>query len=66
MRLPKKILLGTLAFLAFVWISNSSYEDAVQAENQYCEMVARFINSDGENGWPPYRSEINCQKSEEN
>jgi len=65
MRLPKKILLGTLAFLAFVWISNSSYEDAVQAENQYCEMVAIYESSDGQHGWPPYRSEINC-KNEEN
>ena len=66
MRLPKKILLGTLAFLAFVWISNSSYEDAILAENNYCSMVDIYESSDGQHGWPPYRSEINCQKSEEN
>ena len=66
MTLPKKILLSTLAFLAFVWISNSSYEDAVLAENNYCSMVAIYESSEyGQHGWPPYKSEINC-KNEEN
>ena len=66
MTVTKKILLGTLAFMAFAWISNASYEDEIIAENHYCSMVSIYESSGGQHGWPPYRSEINCKNSEEN
>tara|TARA_R110002020_G_scaffold276285_1_gene491652 strand:+ start:373 stop:588 length:216 start_codon:yes stop_codon:yes gene_type:complete len=64
MTVTKKILLGTLAFMAFAWISNASYQDEIIAENHYCSMVARFINSDGESGWPNFK-QLDCKRGTE-
>ena len=60
MTVTKKILLGTLAFMAFAWISNASYEDEIIAENHYCEMVSIYESSDGQNGWPNFKK-LNCK-----
>jgi hypothetical protein len=65
MTVTKKILLGTLAFMAFAWISNASYEDEIIAENHYCEMVAIYESSGGENGWPNFK-QLDCKRGTEN
>tara|TARA_R110000824_G_scaffold55210_7_gene152229 strand:+ start:7893 stop:8087 length:195 start_codon:yes stop_codon:yes gene_type:complete len=59
MKRLQKILLGVLAITAFAWVSNASYEEAVQAENHYCKMVAIYESSDGEMGWPNFK-QLDC------
>ena len=65
MTVTKKNLLGTLTFMAFIWISNASYEDEIIAENHYCEMVSIYESSGGENGWPNFK-QLDCKRGTEN
>ena len=46
-----------LLFIAFAVLSHMDYNDAVQQESLYCEMVAAWHESNGEFGWPPYNGE---------
>ena len=60
MTVPNKILIGTLAFLVFAWVSNSSFEDELAEQKHYCEMVSIYESSDGQNGWPNFKK-LNCK-----
>ena len=39
----------------FLYASMSDSEESLEAESDYCEMVAMHINSDGALGWPDYK-----------
>jgi len=45
------ILILTVLVLS---ISRSSFDDEIDNNEHYCEMVKIFKDSDGENGWPDY------------
>tara|TARA_R110000824_G_C14940524_1_gene649743 strand:- start:35 stop:226 length:192 start_codon:yes stop_codon:yes gene_type:complete len=61
MTLPNKILIGTLAFMAFAWVSNASYQDELAEQQHYCEMVSIYESSEGQHGWPNFKN-INCEE----
>jgi len=54
-RLVAILILG----LVMVLVGSSDYDSAVTERKHYCEMVALYKATDGENGWPAYQGE--CQ-----
>tara|TARA_R100000963_G_C4639879_1_gene103573 strand:+ start:97 stop:291 length:195 start_codon:yes stop_codon:yes gene_type:complete len=61
MTVPNKILIGTLALIAFAWVNNSSFEDELAEQQHYCEMVSIYESSEGQHGWPNFK-QLNCKK----
>lgn len=57
---------GLLFFLAFGWVGEIDFEDAIQADAHYCKMVRLYKESDGTVGWPDYeqRYERDCLDSD--
>jgi hypothetical protein len=56
---------GAVGFLLLAgWAGNSDYEDALVAEQAYCERVTLYYATAGEQGWPDYRDMYNimCAK----
>ena len=56
----QKIILGVLAFMAFAWVNNSSFEDELAEQQHYCEMVSIYESSEGQHGWPNFKK-LNCK-----
>ena len=53
----KAIALSALILSAFAFVSSESYDDAVEEQNHYCEMVAS-------GAWPNYKN-LNCGNNDE-
>ena len=52
--------LGSVVFLLMAGIAGQSdYEDAAREEALYCENVALYKASGGQEGWPDYREVYN-------
>lgn len=54
------ILMLLLLLIALGWVGNMDFEEVVQSNRTYCEMVELHKSSGGEYGWPPYDSNIEC------
>jgi hypothetical protein len=56
-----KFIIGILVgiVIASVLVSEQAPQDNPEAR-QYCEMRKIFDDTNGEFGWPDYRSEIEC------
>jgi hypothetical protein len=50
-----KVLAGVAVLALFGLVGSMDYEDAVNAERHYCNMVAEGL-------WPAYRDDIDCSK----
>lgn len=54
-----------LAFIAIVVLmgiaGRMDYEEADLQQEQYCEMVKLYKQSNGEKGWPAYNGEKGCK-----
>jgi len=46
-----------LVFISVILLSNEDYNDAVEAQSHYCQMVQAWHDSRGEFGWPPFNGE---------
>lgn len=56
-----KTIVGLAAIvLVFGLVGNIDHDQQVLEQGEYCEMVALFVATDGEFGWPAYRGEITC------
>jgi hypothetical protein len=55
------VLLLFVGLVSFVLVAPSDYEDAMTGQNEYCEMIAQWQASNGENGWPPFRGTAICK-----
>jgi hypothetical protein len=66
----KITIFGSLAVLLVMagFAGASDLEDAVRQEQLYCENVALYIKTDGQQGWPDYRELYNtmCVKEMKN
>jgi len=49
-----------LVFTALLIVGATDADEASMEETQYCEMTALFAQTDGEFGWPQYKS-ISCE-----
>ena len=47
---------GVLVICALGWVGEMDFEDALQADRQYCEMVRLYKETDGATGWPDYEN----------
>ena len=47
----------TVVFVGVIVLSSIDYNDAVEAQSHYCEMVAAWHDSKGQYGWPPFNGE---------
>lgn len=52
--IPWLVLL--LGFSSLVIVSTLDFEDEKLEQKHYCKMVDLFKSSDGEQGWPDYKS----------
>jgi len=50
-----KVLAGVAALALFGLVGSMDYQDEVNAELHYCNMVAEGL-------WPAYRDDIDCSK----
>ena len=56
-----KALLFTAALVAALgWAGKADVEDATAHGSLYCDMVALYESSNGDQGWPAYDPAINC------
>jgi hypothetical protein len=54
------LLIGLVALTIILGIAGKTdLKEVEQQHREYCEMVELYKQSDGENGWPPYKGE--CQ-----
>ena len=49
-----------LVFTVHLIVGATDADEASMEETQYCEMTALFAQTDGEFGWPQYKS-ISCE-----
>jgi len=49
-----------LVFTVLLIVGATDADEASMEETQYCEMTALFAQTDGEFGWPQYKS-ISCE-----
>lgn len=62
------LLVLLIVFILFGIAGRMDYEDAVEQENYYCEMVklwqddaARGVRAEDRAGWPPFKGEsVSC------
>jgi hypothetical protein len=62
------LLVLLIVFILFGIAGQMDYEDAVEQENYYCEMVkiweddaARGVRAEDRAGWPPFKGEnVSC------
>ncbi len=60
--------LGFVTFIVLAGLAGQTdYEDAVREEQLYCNNVALYKQTQGEQGWPDYREVYNtmCVKNSE-
>lgn len=58
----KDYALGILAMAGVLAAGTIGYDDEVQAEARYCEMIILYHTTGGDYGWPDYRAgEVACQ-----
>ena len=55
MQAIKALGIGIFLILAFVFVSEMDYQDAIKEEQHYCDMVR-------EGHWPAYKREIDCKR----
>jgi hypothetical protein len=49
------LALGFVAFIALIGLAgNGDYQEEINKQASYCEMVKLFQDTNGENGWPDY------------
>ena len=51
---------ATIVMLAG-YVGYDDYQEAVRQENQYCEMVKLWKQTNGQAGWPAYNGEGVCK-----
>lgn len=57
-----KTIIGLAAvLLVFGLVGNADHDQPLLEQRHYCEMVALFVATQGEFGWPAYREEITCE-----
>lgn len=56
-----KTIIGLAAvLLVFGLVGNADHDQQMLEQGEYCEMVALFVATNGELGWPAHREEITC------
>jgi len=56
-----RALLFTAALVAALgWAGKADLADAKDHASDYCDMVALYESSNGDQGWPAYDPAINC------
>jgi hypothetical protein len=55
MQAIKAIGIGVFLIVAFMFVNQMDYEDAIAEEQHYCDMVR-------EGHWPAYKPEIDCKR----
>lgn len=55
------ILALILIFVMMGLAGHMDYEEAGRQQDQYCEMVKLYKQSNGEKGWPAYNGEEVCK-----
>lgn len=48
------VLIATICIAILAFISNDLYDHKDEEQQQYCQMVSAWLDSDAENGWPDY------------
>lgn len=52
------LLIGLVALTIILGMAGKSDQsEAEHQQREYCQMVELWHESDGENGWPPYKGE---------
>ena len=55
------ILIALVLILAFGLMGNMDKEEEERQQNQYCEMVKLYKETNGQAGWPAYNGEGACK-----
>ena len=55
------ILLAIFVLVLMGIVGQSDFEEAERQQDEYCEMVKRWKQTNGEQGWPAYNGEGTCK-----
>lgn len=55
------VLVLVILLIVFCFVVPNDYQEVVLQQAEYCDMIAQYSESGGENGWPPFRGTAICK-----